>query len=314
MSLYITIDGGTTNTRVNIVKDRSLLDTVRLDVGARRGIDDKELYKSEIKRGIEQILKKNSLKEEDIVSIIASGMITSEFGLVCLEHINAPAGIGELHNTMARVSLPEISKIPFAFIRGVKLFSDSFDEFDVMRGEETELMGILGEDFGECIYILPGSHSKVISVDKWGKITDFSTMMTGEMVTSLSQNTILKDAVELGSSEINSEYLLCGYEYALKEGLNKALFKTRIFKSFFGCGRDEAYSFFLGAVLSGEITEIKKSKAKTVVIGGRRQIKEAMSLLLKAKDTKTVVTLDDSTVNSSTAIGAVRIFEYSTVS
>lgn len=35
MSAYITIDGGTTSTRVNFLKNKEILDTVKLNIGAR---------------------------------------------------------------------------------------------------------------------------------------------------------------------------------------------------------------------------------------------------------------------------------------
>ncbi len=309
MSLYITIDGGTTNTRLSLVRDGKLADGVKLGIGARRGIEDGELLKSEIKRAIGLLLQRNRLSEKDVACILASGMITSEFGLCHLEHISAPAGIRELHEGIEKIRLSEISEIPFAFIRGVKLASDDFASLDVMRGEETELMGIISEDYGECIYILPGSHSKIIKVDGEGRIVDFSTMMTGEMISALSQQTILKDAVDLGISEIDNDYLLRGYDYAIKEGVNKALFKVRILKNFCGSDKKEVYSFFFGVVLSGEIRQIVADGARTVVIGGRMQIKNAMAQILKNRDGKRVVLIDEDAVNASTAVGAIRIYE-----
>ena len=310
MSLYITIDGGTTNTRITLTNGRERLDGVKLDIGARKSIDGNDLLKAEIKRAIEAILDRNSISENDVVCILASGMITSEFGLCHLEHIKAPAGIRELHDGIERRVLGEITEIPFAFIRGVKLDSESFEDFDVMRGEETELMGIINDAREACIYILPGSHSKIIRVDADGKITDFSTMMTGEMIGALATQTILKDAVDLEICEINGEYLLMGYDYAEKAGINKALFKTRILKNFQGREKTEVYSFFLGTVLHGEISEIIEEEAKTVVLGGKKQINNAMAEILKKRDSKKVIILDENTVEMSTSVGAVRIFEF----
>ena len=54
---------------------------------------------------------------------------------------------------MEKVVLSEITEIPFVFIRGVKTFSESFEDTDIMRGEETEIMGIISEKYGKCIYI-----------------------------------------------------------------------------------------------------------------------------------------------------------------
>ena len=309
MSLYITIDGGTTNTRITLTDGRECIDTIKLGIGARKSIDGNDLLKSQIKRAIKAILDKNGLLENDVVCVLASGMITSEFGLCHLDHIKAPAGIRELHNGIERMVLNEITAIPFAFIRGVKLNSESFEDLDVMRGEETELMGIMNDDREACIYVLPGSHSKIIKVDADGRITDFSTMMTGEMIGALATQTILKDAVDLEISEISGEYLLMGYDYTEKAGINKALFKTRILKNFQGREKTEVYSFFLGVVLHGEISKIIEDESKTAVLGGKKQIKNAMAEILQKRDNKKIIVLDENAVDVSTSIGAVRIFE-----
>ena len=237
-------------------------------------------------------------------------MITSEFGLCHLEHIAAPAGVAELHNSIKQTEIPEISSIPFSFIRGVKIPSESFERFDVMRGEETELMGLIDPKFCDnVIYVLPGSHSKIIRVDALGRIVDFSTMMTGEMIAALSQNTILKDAIDLQSASINEEYLIKGYDFSAKEGINKALFKTRVLKAFMDCEKDAVYSFFLGSILASEIEKLVEATEQKIVIGGRKQIRDAMSIILKKRSDKDIICLDDATVNASTCIGAVRIFE-----
>ncbi len=309
MNTYIAIDGGTTNTRISLVKDREITNTIKLSIGARVCIENAALLKTEIKKAIEKLLKDNRLNEKDIIRILASGMITSEFGLCSLPHIETPAGINELHRSTHQVVFDEISTIPFVFIRGVKVPSGTFENADVMRGEETELMGLINLEYGKCVYVLPGSHSKIIKTDATGKIYDFSTMLTGEMIYSLSQYTILKDAVDLSVSEINSEYLLKGFDFCNKEGINKALFKTRILKNIFGCNKEETYSFFLGTVLSQEIEQIIKSDAQTVVLGGKAEIKNPMAEILNARDSKKIILLDENEVAHSTALGAVRIFE-----
>ena len=307
--IYVTIDGGTTNTRISLIKDGELADGVKLNIGARKSIEGNDSLKKGIKEGIEALLARNGTAESEVICALASGMITSEFGLCRLEHIPVPAGIEELHGTMARVTLDDISKIPFVFIRGVKHVSESFEDFDVMRGEETEVMGVIDPKYGECVYVLPGSHSKIIKVDEKGQIVDFSTMLTGEMIGALAGQTILRDAVDLSLSELDREYLLMGYDYSTKEGINKALFKVRVLKSFMGCDKKQVYSFFLGVVLSSEINCIIESDIPTVVIGGKAQIKTAMGEILAKRDGKRVILLDEETVNMSTSLGAIRVFE-----
>ena len=310
MCTYITIDGGTTNTRVNFVQNREILDTVKLDIGARASIENRGEYIGAIKSAIDEIISRN--EPESIEKILASGMITCEFGLCNLSHIKTPAGLDELHNAMYETTISEISDIPFVFMRGVKLDGEDINSFDMMRGEETELMGIMEEEYGECIYVLPGSHSKVIKTDKQGYIVSFSTMLTGEMIASLSQHTILKDAVDLSVSNINSEYLLNGYEYAKSAGINKALFKVRILKNIFNCSKEDVYSFFMGIILCNEILDIINEEAQTVVLGGMEQIKKSMAVILKEKTNKNIIELDEKTVKYSTSVGMIKIYEHMT--
>ena len=308
MAYYITVDSGTTNTRICLTDGKCAVDKLKFNVGASSGGSD--LLKNTLKQGIKEIIENNKMSEKDIVRILASGMITSEFGLVNLEHITAPAGIGELHNSMKEVVIDGISDIPFVFIRGVKTQCSDLSDADMMRGEETELTGISGYSSGECVYVLPGSHSKIIKADKSGRITDFTTLLTGEMISALSENTILKDAVDLKGSKLDEDYLLMGYDFCEKHGINKSLFKVRILKNIFGADKDRTYSFFVGVVLHGEIKEILKTNCKNVVISGQTALKHATGILLKNRSDINVVCVDDSAADSASMLGAVKIYEY----
>ena len=308
MRYFITVDGGTTNTRVSLVKDEQIIDTQKIALGARAGIDGKAPLANALKDAIAQLLKTHGVSENEVERILASGMITSEFGLYTLPHILLPTGLKELHNGMKEVVLEEISPIPFCFIPGVKALGEDFLSSDMIRGEETELMGILDNSNGDCVYVLPGSHSKVIRTDGEGKIQNFSTLLSGEMAQALSENTILKGAVDLSVDSIDVEYLKNGYFYCREHGINQSLFKVRILKVLFGGNPEEIYSFFLGAVLCGEIGEILRYGAETVVIGGKRQLREALAAILNAIGGMRVVTLTEEEVQGSVTRGMLRIY------
>ncbi|MBE5731613.1 MAG: hypothetical protein E7353_01135 [Clostridiales bacterium] len=308
MKVYITIDGGTTNTRISLVVDGVVLATNKYNVGARASINGNTELKTVVKNGIAEILKKTGVDAKSVIRIIASGMITCEFGLVNLPHINAPCGIKELRQNAFDTFLPDISEIPFTFIRGVKTISEDLSKVDMMRGEETELMGILQD--GKCAYVLPGSHSKIIFVDDNGVITEFATLLTGELIYAVSTDTILKDAVDLTLSTYDKDYLEKGYEYCKENGINEALFKVRILKNLFKASPAECYGFFLGIALCGEIEKIIKANAPTIVIGGKKQLKEATAYLLKKYSDSAIKLLSDEEVDNSSTLGAIRIYEY----
>ena len=312
MKRYITIDGGTTNTRLTLMEDGKAKQTVKLAMGAQKSMDGNEALKEGIRTAIRTLLENNGLTEQDITRILASGMITSEFGLCCLPHLVAPVGLPELRAGMKEIALPELSEIPFVFIPGVRTDSERLEERDMMRGEETELMGLAESDTAlqaDCLYVLPGSHSKLIETDADGRITRFRTMLTGEMIAALSGHTILRDAVDLSCRETDQDSLERGYEYAKERGINEALFKTRILKNLFGATPTACYSFFLGAVLADELTAILESATQTVVLGGKPQLRDAMAALLQTRCQKRVLTVSDEAVALSTSRGMIRVYE-----
>lgn len=307
MSVFLTIDGGTTNTRISLVRNGETADTLKLSGGAGAARKDRNAQKIAIRDGISALLQRNALAESDVERILASGMITSEYGLCNLPHATAPIGLQGLHDAMEEVRLPEVSAIPFVFLRGVKCAGD-FAATDMMRGEETELMGLMDPAYGACVYVLPGSHSKVIKTDANGRIESFSTLLSGEMFYALSQHTILGDAVDMSAEGFDEEYLLTGYRYALENGINKAVFKTRVQKNIFGATPLQSTSYFRGVILCDEIREILRYDVPTVVLGGKKQMREAIAAILRAVSDKHVICLSDKVVDSSVAKGQLKIY------
>ncbi len=304
MRLYVTIDGGTTNTRVGLVQDRRVIATVKLSFGC-----GSEGYARALQDTIPSLLQEHGFCEQDVTCVLASGMITSEKGLVAIPHLTAPVGLAELNRGLLRTELPEITSLPFVFVPGVKVGPDSFGNADMMRGEETEVFGIEPTDAGRCAYVLPGSHSKIITMDVEQRICGIATMMTGEMIAALSGHTILRDAVSLSVSEFRKEALMQGYLCCEENGINYALFQTRVRKNLMGADPVDSYSFFLGVVLHDELCRIRDCGCPTVVLGGQKQLRAAMAALLSEISEQKVILLSEDQVAQTVFLGAVRIYE-----
>ena len=80
-------------------------------------------------------------------------------------------------------------------------------------------------------------------------------------------------------------------------------------KNLFGAEPSARYSFYLGAILCGEIEQIRKSGVPTVVLGGQKHLRAAMAALLEHCTTQTVILLSDEVVAASTAKGALKIYQ-----
>ena len=174
MRNYITIDGGTTNTRLRLVKDCLVVAESRIPMGIKDCADGNEIYKSIIKDRIKELLIAGNTEEKDVLAIIISGMLTSELGLCNLPHIAAPVGIKELHSSMKLMDVG-ISPIPCYFIPGVKIQSENMYKIDMMRGEECEFIGISAQMAPNSVCIMPGSHSKHIYSDEKKRIASFQS-------------------------------------------------------------------------------------------------------------------------------------------
>ena len=72
---------------------------------------------------------------------------------------------------------------------------------DVMRGEETQIAGILSADPSfEGVLCLPGTHTKWVRISA-GEIVDFKTFMTGELFSLLSRQSVLRHSLNGAGSD-----------------------------------------------------------------------------------------------------------------
>ena len=62
MANYITIDSGTTNTRVSLVAHGRITDVRKFNVGAKKGMENGQLLRDTLKNGIADILQANQMK------------------------------------------------------------------------------------------------------------------------------------------------------------------------------------------------------------------------------------------------------------
>lgn len=300
--MMIAIDGGTTNTRLTLVEDGVILDRIKKKVGARSG---RPGLISAVREGISELTGKNPGAAGRVAKIVLSGMIGSESGLREIPHIVAPAGVKELENSLVTVSMPEVTGLPLVFIPGVKTFSDPgtkpLRELDIMRGEETELCGIL-EKTGvkRATVILPGSHMKIVKTDGAGRIVSFRTTISGELSRAAAENTILSRSIKgVFPSHMDPEYLRLGFDYAAERGMSEALFKTRVQGNFLGVDPERLYAFLLGAVLKDDVMSLRPD-GDPVVIAGSEPFRSALDTLIQGEK----IIIDDETSETAAALGA----------
>jgi 2-dehydro-3-deoxygalactonokinase len=135
-------------------------------------------------RGAFERITAGWLNESGSLPAIASGMIGSAQGWVEAPYVDLPAGAEQLARQLAPVPGAPLRIVPGLAQRGAA--------HDVMRGEETQIVGALAGEpaLADALVVLPGTHSKWVRLEG-GRIRQFTTYMTGELFAVLRTHSIL---------------------------------------------------------------------------------------------------------------------------
>ncbi|GAU81888.1 2-dehydro-3-deoxygalactonokinase [Bosea sp. BIWAKO-01] len=183
------------------------------------------------------------LRRRPDAAIVLAGMVGSRNGWVEAPYVACPASIEALADAGIAVTLEDGT-------RATVLPGLSWDDgaFDVMRGEETLIVGL---GLNEGIACLPGTHSKWVEV-RAGRITRFASFMTGEIYGLLRQHSILARLAEEPSGDDASTGAARGFAAAARPaGLLNAAFaaRTEVLAGRMGGG---AVGPYLSALLVGQ--------------------------------------------------------------
>jgi 2-dehydro-3-deoxygalactonokinase len=159
----------------------------------QQGVDREQFYFQKLQQHIDKLSEKLAISLSGL-PVLMSGMIGSSIGVKELPYASLPFlidGSGAIVHEFATVK---------DFGHPVWLISGISSEGDVMRGEETQMIGLACMEpeiyaAGTSVCIFPGTHSKHIRI-KDGAIIDFKTFMTGELFHIIAHHSILKDSVE----------------------------------------------------------------------------------------------------------------------
>jgi 2-dehydro-3-deoxygalactonokinase len=196
---------------------------------------------------------------DDIVAIVAFGMITSELGLVELPHLVAPAGASELVRAMHEPgNIPELPARLF-LVPGVRNVSDDVEHADFMRGEETQVVGLLslGQVEPPLLYVSVGSHPKFVWVDAAGRIAWSLTTLSGELVWALHRETILADLVNPGGALTDLDAVDHGARVVESAGLSRALFAARLLNRLGHAPPETCSAFLHGAIARADLRALE---------------------------------------------------------
>ena len=173
----IGIDWGTSSFRATRFAGGAAVDRVAARAGIMR-IEDGD-FASALRRHVGPWLAAGERR------VLLAGMIGSRQGWIEAPYLPCPTSVANLAASVVPVQFDgaEIFLVP-----GISADDDGVPE--VMRGEETQILGALPVFGDKATVCLPGTHSKWVDV-RDGHILGFRTFMTGEAYAALGTHTIL---------------------------------------------------------------------------------------------------------------------------
>jgi len=189
---YVAVDWGTSSFRLWLVgEDGGVLGERRSGEGMTTAAET----------GFAKVLQSHltALSAPDDLPVIVCGMAGARQGWVEAGYIDTPASLQAI--LTGAVSVPGEAR-DVRILPG--LAQRRAEAPDVIRGEETQLLGALdGQGAGAHVVCMPGTHSKWVRVAD-GTVTGFSTFMTGELFDVITRHSILSHAVA-GASDMPAD-------------------------------------------------------------------------------------------------------------
>lgn len=299
------IDCGTTNTRVYVMtEDGGIAGQSAEKVGVRdvASTGTKLVLQEGIKKAFLQAISHAGIELSQVRFAIASGMITSEIGLIDLPHLVAPAGLDELAASAMTVKDLNVFPldVPVVFVRGVRNAVGEAEglgglrKMDFMRGEEVQIMGILAGRKPKLPInvVVLSSHTKLINVNEYGQITGSITTISGQFYEALQSTSIGKSIRPPAVDERAGGYPLvdivdAAYESVTKAGFLRTMLMPRFMQVLTSTTWVERQQFVDAAIAAGdmeifaEFGRLGFPNSVPYLLVGHRERCEIYELLLK---------------------------------
>ena len=206
------------------------------------------------------------LDAEPGLPVIACGMVGSAQGWSEAAYRPTPVDVASLGQALHKVR--SLRGVDVHIVPGV---IEQVGLPNVMRGEETQVLGVLQGLGADVLIGLPGSHSKWVEVVE-GRITHFDTFMTGEVFAVLSKHSIL-GRTQQPSERFQAEAFDRGVHVARsndgQRGVLSTLFSARTLGLTGELAPDQQPDYLSGLLIGHELAGLPDSaKHKPIILVG----------------------------------------------
>ena len=213
------------------------------------------------------------------VPVVISGMASSTIGMKELPYKSLPFATDG--SDLLTETIPPTADFPHALL----LISGVRSADDVMRGEETQLVGCRFDDTPkDQLFLHPGTHAKHVSV-KNGQAVAMKTYMTGEVFSLLSTTGILAASVEEGGKldeGSNRPWFGKGVQASQRANLLHNAFLVRTNDLFKQASKPENYFYLSGLLIGSECGELLHQRPAGITLAGEPVLVELYGAALQA--------------------------------
>ena len=249
-SRYIAIDWGSTNLRAWLYQGERCLESRQSEAGVTRlnGHSPAAVF-SEITAGW----------RDSATPVVMAGMVGSNVGWKAAPYLPVPVHFSAIGEQLTAVS-DQVWIIP-----GLSVSRD--DNHNVMRGEETQLLGARAIA-PSSVYVMPGTHCKWVQADRQ-QISDFRTVMTGELHHLLLRHSLVGAGLPEQVSAPGA------FNAGLERGLHSPdilpqLFEVRAAHVLGSLPREQVSEFLSGLLIGAEVATLSqrfRDQQVTIVAG-----------------------------------------------
>ncbi|HGL6328769.1 2-dehydro-3-deoxygalactonokinase [Citrobacter amalonaticus] len=234
---YIAIDWGSTNLRAWLYQGDKCLESRQSEAGVTR-LNGKSP---------EAVLAEVTQNWRDSVTpVVMAGMVGSNVGWKIAPYLSVPASFAAIGEQLTPVG-DNVWIIP-----GLCVSRD--DNHNVMRGEETQLLGARTLS-PSSVYVMPGTHCKWVQADA-EQIHDFRTVMTGELHHLLLQHSLV--GAGLPEQQTSSDAFAAGLARGIDSpAVLPQLFEVRASHVLGNLPREQVSEFLSGLLIGAEVASMR---------------------------------------------------------
>ncbi|HAS1039682.1 TPA: 2-dehydro-3-deoxygalactonokinase [Enterobacter cloacae] len=250
-SRYIAIDWGSTNLRAWLYQGEQCLESRQSEAGVTR-LNGKSP---------EAVLAEMTQNWRDSATpVVMAGMVGSNVGWKIAPYLPVPAPFSAIGEQLTPVG-DNIWIVP-----GLCVSRD--DNQNVMRGEETQLLGARTLS-PSSVYVMPGTHCKWVQADV-EHIHNFRTVMTGELHHLLLNHSLL--GAGLPEQVPSPEAFAAGLARGIASpDVLPQLFEVRASHVLGNLPREQVSEFLSGLLIGAEVASMRefvgREQAVTIVAG-----------------------------------------------